>query len=449
MKKLIAHYSTALKRNCMRQHTSPDKNVEYWKDYLFYKTVEMVFPLCLITLVPGVLYTLNKKIYLLAFLDLLAFLMLIWVGFVRWGNMEQRKFLFIFTFYFVASYLLLYIGVFGPGMLFLYASCIFGLLILSKKFAYLWSFLNVMVIILFGFVLEFNLSPISRVNEFETKEWFVIATNLIFLSFLSSLLIPKLFLGLSETFKSQKQLQKEFDAQNKEQERLLKRYIQKNEDLEQFAYVVSHDLQEPLRMVSGFMAQLEKKYKHVLDEKAQLYVHYARDGAKRMQRIILELLEYSKIGTMQGEKETVELDDVVDEYILLRRQLMEKTGATIFKDRLPTLQGYRAPIVQTFHNLLDNAIKYSIAGKAPIIGIRAIEHKNHWEFAIQDNGMGIDKEFHDRIFVIFQRLHARDQFDGTGMGLSIAKKTVENLGGKIWVRSNVDKGSTFFFTLLK
>jgi signal transduction histidine kinase len=433
----------------MGAKTPLEKNVDHWRDFLFYKTVELVFPFCLITLVPGVLYCMARKLYFLAFLDLVAFFLMVLVGFIKGPTIEQRKFLFIFTLYFIASYLLVYVGVFGPGMLFLYASCVFGLLILPKKYAYLWSLANLIITFLFALLLEFDLSPMPLVNSFDTKEWLVIASNLIFLSLLSSALIPKLFYGLSETFRSQRTLQRELDAQNKAQESLLKKYIQKNDDLEQFAYVVSHDLQEPLRMVTGFMAQLDKKYHHVLDAKAHQYIHFATDGAKRMQTIILDLLEYSKIGTMKGERELVDMNQIVNEYTLLRRQLIQKTGAALFKDDLPSIRGYRAPIVQIMHNLLDNAIKYSIIDKSPIIGIRALEQEHYWEFAVQDNGIGIETEFQDRIFVLFQRLHNKYVNEGTGMGLAIAKRTVENLGGKIWVRSALDKGSTFHFTIPK
>uniref|UniRef100_UPI0025F93647 PAS domain-containing protein n=1 Tax=Marivirga sp. TaxID=2018662 RepID=UPI0025F93647 len=222
-----------------------------------------------------------------------------------------------------------------------------------------------------------------------------------------------------------------------------------NAELEQFAYVASHDLQEPLRMVSGFLTQLEKKYGNQLDDKANQYIDFAVDGAKRMRQIILDLLDYSKIGKKEEEITEIDLNEVIYEVCLLQRKQIEELSVNVeFKD-LPKIKGHPSPMIQIFSNLISNGIKYSYPNLPPKIIIKANELKNEWRFSVKDNGIGIEEEYFDRIFNIFQRLHNKNEYSGTGMGLAIVKKIIENLNGRIWVKSNIGKGSTFYFTIPK
>jgi len=222
-----------------------------------------------------------------------------------------------------------------------------------------------------------------------------------------------------------------------------------NAELEQFAYVASHDLQEPLRMVTSFLTQLEKKYSTAIDDKGRQYIHFAVDGAKRMRQIILDLLEFSRVGRTEDDLEEVNINKLVNEIITLYRRQIEEINASIVYENLPTLQTYKTPIRQVFQNLVSNSLKYHSKNEAPVIKITCNETKMHFEFSVKDNGIGIDPDYFDKIFIIFQRLHNKDEYSGTGMGLAIAKKIIENLGGKIWVQSVEGKGSTFHFTLLK
>ena len=250
---------------------------------------------------------------------------------------------------------------------------------------------------------------------------------------------------ISERIKSQEELE--------ELNKSLKKYSleleRSNEELEQFAFITSHDMQEPLRMISSFMNQLKRKYGDQLDEKALEYIHYATDGAKRMKQIILDLLQYSRANRPDEEIEEVDLNEILVDFQELRRSLISENEVSIKTDRLPTLKTYRALMTQIFHCLLDNAIKYSKADDKTRIEVKVKEKTEEWEFSIIDNGLGIDPEFHDKIFVIFQRLHNRDEYEGTGIGLPIAKRSVEFLGGKIWLESEVGKGTTFYFTIPK
>ncbi|AEM71807.1 multi-sensor signal transduction histidine kinase [Allomuricauda ruestringensis DSM 13258] len=222
-----------------------------------------------------------------------------------------------------------------------------------------------------------------------------------------------------------------------------------NDQLEQFAFIASHDLQEPLRMITSFLNQLQRKYSGQLDEKADQYIHFATDGAKRMKQIILDLLEYSRAGRSEESPETIDLNELVEEYEVLRSRLIKEKSVKIVKGKFPKVTCYKAPLTQTFHCLMDNAIKYSREGVPPQIKITVSNKKDHWQVKIKDNGIGIDPSFYDKVFIIFQRLHDRDTYGGTGMGLAISKKNVESWGGKIWLESRPGKGSAFYFTINK
>lgn len=219
-----------------------------------------------------------------------------------------------------------------------------------------------------------------------------------------------------------------------------------NEQLEQFAFIASHDLQEPLRMISSFLDQLRRKYGEQLDGRANQYIHFATDGAKRMKQIILDLLEYSRAGKFNESLGKIHLEHLLNDYKLLRKKVILEKSAIFVHPHLPIVEGYRAPFTQVLHCLMDNALKYSQEGISPKIELGVEETVSEWIFSIRDNGIGIDPIFFDKIFIIFQRLHNRDRYEGTGIGLSIVKKQVESWGGKIWLESTLGEGSTFYFT---
>jgi PAS domain S-box-containing protein len=222
-----------------------------------------------------------------------------------------------------------------------------------------------------------------------------------------------------------------------------------NAELEQFAYVASHDLQEPLRMVTSFMTQLEKKYGDIVDDKGKQYIHFAVDGAKRMRQIILDLLEFSRVGRNEDDIEDVNINTVIGEIQGLYRKQIEEKHAKIVFQALPTIQTYKTPVRQVLQNLISNSLKYQKKGVMPIISISATETIKSWHVSVKDNGIGIDADYFDKIFIIFQRLHTKEEYSGTGMGLAITKKIIENLGGKIWVEAALGHGSTFYFTIPK
>jgi PAS domain S-box-containing protein len=226
--------------------------------------------------------------------------------------------------------------------------------------------------------------------------------------------------------------------------------IQKsNNELEQFAYVASHDLQEPLRMVTSFLTQLEKKYTDKLDEKAKEYIFYAVDGAKRMRQIILDLLEFSRVGKSDEALKEIQTKELSEEILILYRKQIQDLHAVITFKHLPVIKSYKTPIRQVFQNLIGNSLKYHKKDVPPIIEVDIEDQNKFWKFSFKDNGIGINSQYFDKIFTIFQRLHNKEEYSGTGIGLAITKKIINNLGGEIWVESKEKVGTTFYFTLPK
>ncbi|WP_425450226.1 sensor histidine kinase [Virgifigura deserti] len=223
-----------------------------------------------------------------------------------------------------------------------------------------------------------------------------------------------------------------------------------NSELEQFAYVASHDLQEPLRMISSYCQLLQRRYKEKLDGDAEEFIGFAVEGAARMQRLINDLLAYSRVGTRGKPFEDTDCNDVLDAALSNLQTVVAETRAQIAHDPLPRISGDPVQLTQLFQNLIANAIKFRKPppDEVPVaIQISAVLKDGDWVFSVRDNGIGIDPQYSERIFIIFQRLHDRSEYAGTGIGLAICKKIVERHGGRIWVDSAPGSGSTFYFTI--
>ena len=224
-----------------------------------------------------------------------------------------------------------------------------------------------------------------------------------------------------------------------------------NAELEQFAYVASHDLQEPLRMISSYLQLLERRYKGQLDQDADDFIHFAVDGAARMQRLITDLLVYSRVGTRGKELLPISSEDALQAALQNLSVSIQDARAEITHDVMPIVRADESQLLLLFQNLIGNAIKFHMEGNPKVhIGVKKISGPGGeamWQFSVKDNGIGIEPEYFERVFVIFQRLHTHEDFPGTGMGLAICKKIVERHGGRIWLELKPEKGSTFFFTL--
>ena len=221
-----------------------------------------------------------------------------------------------------------------------------------------------------------------------------------------------------------------------------------NVELERFAYVASHDMQEPLRMITSFLQLFKKKYQDQIDETAEQYLHFVMDGADRMKRLITDLLEYSRIGSNKGVLEPIDTAALMQEVEEVFVNRIAECEATIICKELPVIRGNKTQLFQLFQNLIGNALKY-VGNEKPLVIVQGQEEEQQFLFSVSDNGIGIKPMFFEKIFVLFQRLHHKHQYGGTGIGLSVCKKIVEKHGGKIWVTSEPDKGSTFYFTISK
>ena len=219
-----------------------------------------------------------------------------------------------------------------------------------------------------------------------------------------------------------------------------------NQELEQFAYVASHDLKEPLRMVSSYTQLLARRYQDRLDQDAKEFIAFAVDGATRMQRLIQDLLTYSRVTTRGIRLVPTDAAVALRDALGNLQAVIQETGARVTNDELPTVLADRTKLVQVFQNLIGNGIKFH-GDVSPRVHVAATPKDDEWEFTVADNGIGIDPQYFDRIFVIFQRLHPGHRYPGTGIGLALCSRIVQRHGGRLWVESAPGRGSTFYFTL--
>ena len=250
---------------------------------------------------------------------------------------------------------------------------------------------------------------------------------------------PSIIMGINQDITERKAIELELNEN-------IKKLAQSNRELEQFAYITSHDLREPLRMITSFLQLLERRYKDQLDQDANEYIMFAVDGAKRLDAMTNDLLQYSRITSQKQKNSPVNFEHVLEEALLNLKVQIEETNSYITHDPLPTINGDEQLKVQLFQNIIGNAIKYH-GEKTPKIHISATKEKNQYLFSIKDNGIGMSPDHLERIFTIFKRLHTHQEYEGTGIGLAIAQKIVHQQGGQIWVESELGKGSTFYFTI--
>jgi light-regulated signal transduction histidine kinase (bacteriophytochrome) len=255
--------------------------------------------------------------------------------------------------------------------------------------------------------------------------------------------------NLQQTTVSRDELGREVAERQKAEAKLHQAVVElerSNADLQTFAYIASHDLQEPLRMVSSFVGLLQSRYQAQLDADAHEFIAFAVDGATRMQRLINDLLAYSRVKSQGKPFAATDSESVFNLALTILQAAIQESGAVITHDPLPQVMADGFQLVQVFQNLLGNAIKFR-GQETPRIHVNAAIKGDEWVFAVRDNGIGIDPQYHQRIFTIFQRLHGREEYAGTGIGLALCKRIVECHRGRLWVESELNQGATFYFTI--
>jgi len=231
-----------------------------------------------------------------------------------------------------------------------------------------------------------------------------------------------------------------------ELKRTLAELERSNAELEEFAYVASHDLQEPLRMVSSYLQLIERRYKNRLDKDADEFIAFAVDGATRMQKMINKLLLYSRIGKQSESLKPIDCEDILDQVVANLAAAIQESGVIVTRDPLPTVMANDALLIELLQNLIGNAVKFR-GKKSPGVHVKAEKKGSDWVFSVRDNGIGVDPRHAGLVFQIFQRLHGRSEYPGTGIGLAICRRIVEYHGGNIWLESEPTKGSTFYFSI--
>jgi len=441
-------YTALVKRNCT--NTGNNKDLAYWRDNLFACTLIYLLPFCLIALLPSLYLVYSTGQHSIALVDLLAMTGMLVIVFTPGIRLIVRKAIFVSCIYLFSCAMLYYIGASGPGFVYLLVASLLCIFIFPTTYRFWPAWLNTIICILFGVAIILKLIPLPAAGGEAGIVFLVISANLVFVSFLLAALIPGIFNGLQETIQKEKQLKDELSVQQAYLQQAHHLLEQKNHELEQFAYVASHDLKEPLRMVTSFMGMLKKTYGSQLDDKAHSYIDFAVDGGKRMQRMIDDLLEFSRMARLEGDRELVDTKLIVQEVKQNILKLIEESHADIIiESDLPKVRVHKMDITRLLQNLISNAIRFRKKETTLVIRISVNEKDDAWLFRIEDNGIGIATENTQRIFDIFTRLHSHATYEGTGIGLAVCKKITDRNGGKIWVESKEEEGSVFYFTILK
>ncbi|SMG15890.1 His Kinase A (phospho-acceptor) domain-containing protein [Marivirga sericea] len=444
--KYWGEYKTRLAETILGQQEAI-QNLSYYRNQLFYFIVLYTLAFSPLAIVPGIIASYLTGFVNLLILNILTFVVLLLLAFFSPIKLRTRKLIFISTLFIIAWTLLYNLQLEGPGLIYLFSVTIVSCLILSGKIAYRLIFVNSVLLTILGLNIEFQWLKLTITEGQSTTTWFGIVVNLIFLSIIIVACFEVIFRKLEKIIVQQRRLnaivnqdnQKILDAQNV--------LMEKNEELNQFAHTIAHDLKEPLRSMQAFAHLTISKYRTALPEKGQEFLTYIQTSSERMAALLDSLLDYAQIGKGK-EKSVFSVRKLVEELEKDLSQLIRENDATIKYNGLPQIMGYEIEFKLLLQNLLANAIKFKKNNEDIEVKIKANEKDDSWEFLVTDNGIGIEERHQEKIFTIFHRLH-RDKFPGTGLGLANCKKIVEIHGGKIWVESLANQGSTFYFTISK
>lgn len=445
IRQFVARYTDHIIFNMIKNEPN-EPNLPYWRNIFFAYIIALVVPLSLIPLIPGLYLAYTSEMFGIFVVDIFIMSSVAAIAFVPQLSINTRKILFSLCIYLLAIALLYYMGTFGPGLSYLLGATFMIVLIAEQKYAILSVGVNILICFAYSGLIYYGYTfPIEGEHPYggyDAMSWLGVSFNIIILSALGAFIVPKLFYGLQSVIDSKNILEKRL-------KRSLDLVESKNSELEEFAYTASHDLKEPLRMIRSFMGLLKKNYSDKLDERANRFIHFAVDGSDRMAKLIDDLLSYSRVGRIHTEIFDVDMNIVVNEIVKSMNVELESRNGTIEYENLPTIKAVPVTMKLLMQNLITNALKYQQEDSNPKIKLESYESENYFHFNVIDNGIGIEEEYFDKIFLLFNRLHGNEIYQGSGLGLALCKKIVEQHGGTIGVNSSPGIGSEFFFTIKK
>ena len=394
MKSFWRKYSTILFLSYGKQD-GLQSDLDRKKDNIFKYVLSILLPLSTVAFVPGIIYSFHVDLPYLGFADIIALTALVVLTLPIKMPLFVRKVVFLLIAYFISFVAIWFVGLLGPGLILLLAACLFGIVFFPNKFAIYFAHLNLVILTLFAVLLYLNTFHWSDfiIREHILEEWGAVCGNLVLMSYLFAFLIPYVFKKLQETIDEQNLLKNKIERKQVELEKALHALEYKNQELEQFAYIASHDLQEPLRMVSSFMEKIDQKYANVLDEKGKTYLHYAVDGSKRMRKMIIDLLEYSRFQRSIQEAEWINLNEILEVELETFQEEITATQSTLIIGGLPTIFAPKSSIIRLFQNLISNAIKYRKKEALLVVEITCQENEKEYLFSVKDNGIGIEEKY--------------------------------------------------------
>lgn len=453
-------YQQEIIKNCS-DPIDNERTLSYWRNLLFANTLVYLIPLIALLLIPSIVYCFLEGYYLLIFLNIKIFIVTAMVALIPGLSVNFRKRIFCVFAFIHSIILLIYLGDFGGGLIFLMGVSIFYITIFPNKYAFGPVYLNAIFGVLFAFVIKYDLVILHESVRGKVFEWTITFLSMVFLVTIFSTLLPRLFSNMQTTIDKQKELQEELNDKNKDllqsehKLRMLNKELESrvedrtkdleklNQQLKTFSYSISHDLQVPIRAINIFTFALEKEAKDELSDEGKDFLKKIITSTQKMTDLIQSLLKFSQVTNQGFVKKEINTNAMVKAVWI--NLLHQNSKAINFKqNELPSIKGDPILIQQVFENLLLNAVKYSSKREDPFIEVGV---KKGNVFFVKDNGVGFDMSNHERIFNIFTRVHTDKQFKGTGVGLSMVKLIVEKHGGEVWVEAAIDKGATFYFTI--
>lgn len=387
--------------------------------------------------------------YFLMTFDIIAFFILLLLGFSKMISLKWKKILLITLVYLLAMMIMLELGSFGPGLMYLVASGVFIALLFPSQDSWYGLLIGFIVCAFFGLQTNYHFIPGFTGERLDFMGWFAIAINLVFINGVIAKVVPVLFEKMQQSIDARHQVENMLLVKQAELNSIVQELEIKNANLNQLITGVSEDLQDPLRNIISFMENLKRKYVGKLDERAHQYIDFAIGGGHKMRDIILGLLEIAKIGKKREDSEYFHVDEIVQKVLLLQRKSIQNSNAKIEFGELPMIFAPKTYLLQVFNELISNSLKFCDPDNFPVVKISYQEADCWWQFAVKDNGIGFDSSDGKDPFTIFSKLHLSNEKQGFGIGLALVRKILENLQGSVWAESTPGQGSVFYLKIPK